>query len=111
MEQIQRYKIAYTETAILDMEEKADYIAIQLRDPVLAERWYMRLREAIQQDLTTFPLKYPLYGVEPWNTRGVRLFITRSDVILYHVDEESHTVYIRGVCTRGRDLSAHLEET
>lgn len=111
MEQIQQYEIAYTETSILDMEEKADYIALQLHDPVLAERWYLRLRKAIQEDLTSFPLKYPLYDVSPWNERGVRLFLTRNDVVLYHVDEERHVVYIRGVCTRGRDLASHLDET
>ena len=34
---------------------------------------------------------------------------TRNDVVLYSVDERAGVVYIRGVCTRGRDLSAHLD--
>ena len=36
METPRQYKIAYTETAIQDMEEKADYISCQFRDPTLA---------------------------------------------------------------------------
>lgn len=65
METTRQYKIAYTETAIQDMEEKADYINCQFRDPALALTWYTRLRDAIQQNLKTMPLKYPLYSLEP----------------------------------------------
>ena len=110
MDGIRQYKIIYTETAIRDIEEKADYIAAQFRDPELAETWYLRLRAEIQQDLTTFPRKYPAYHVESCKSKGIRLFRTRNDVVLYSVDDEEHTVYIRGVCTRGRDLTVHLDE-
>ena len=45
METLPQYKILYTETAIQDMEEKADYIACQFRDQGLALAWYVRLRD------------------------------------------------------------------
>ena len=38
MEQIPRYNVVYAESAIRDIEEKADYIAAQFRDSELAER-------------------------------------------------------------------------
>ena len=38
------------------------------------------------------------------------LFLFRNDVILYSVDEDCACVYIRAVCTKGMDLSAHLEQ-
>ena len=110
MDEIQRYKVIYTETAIRDIEEKADYIEAQFRDPELAETWYLRLRAEIQQNLSTFPRKYPAYHVEPCGAKGVRLFTARNDVVLYSVDDQKHAVYIRGVCTRGRDLAAHLDQ-
>ena len=110
METTRQYKIAYTETAILDMEEKADYIICQFRDPTLALTWYTRLRDAIQQNLKTMPLKYPLYNLEPWRSKGVRLFTFRNDVVLYSVDEAYTCVYIRAVCTKGRDLASHLTD-
>lgn len=109
MGDIQRYKIFYTQTAIVDIDEKSDYIAFQLHDLDLAEKWYLRLRELILENLSTFPLKYPLYDVEPWKTKGIHLFVTRNDVVLYSVNLTAHAVYIRGVCTRGQDLAVHLQ--
>ena len=104
------YQIIYTESAVRDMEEKIDYISLNLRDSGLAETWYLRLRAEILEDLTRFPYKYPLYHAEKWRAKGVRQFIFRNDVVLYSVDEEKGSVYIRAICTRGRDISAHLDE-
>lgn len=111
MDGIERYNIIYTETAIEDIGGKADYITYQLRDPDLAETWYLRLCDDIQRNLSTFPFKYPQYDVEPWNQRGIRLLVTRNDVVLYSIDERKQRVIIRAICTRGRDLSAHLGES
>lgn len=110
MEQIPKYEVIYTENAVQDIEEKADYIAVQFRDPELAERWYRNLRASIQEQLTTFPYKFQPYNVEPWIQRGIRQYITRNDVVLYDVDEKMKAVHIWAVCTKGRDLAAHLAE-
>lgn len=104
------YRIIYTESAIQDMEEKADYISFNLHDPALAEIWYLRLIAEIQEDLTQFPYKYSLYHTQKWRAKGIRQFTFRNDVILYSVNEEEQIVYIRAVCTKGRDLTAHLEK-
>ena len=77
----------------------------------LAEKWYRRLREAIQERVSTFPKKYALYDRGSSKEKGVRLFDFRNDVILYTVDEATLTVYILAVCTKGRDLDRHLLET
>ena len=106
----QRYKIFYTSTAEQDITEKLMYIMQQYRDTALAERWYNRLRALIQENLTAFPAKYPLYDVEPWSSAGIRQYVTQNDVILYSVDEIHSYVYIRSICTRGRDLDLHLSE-
>ena len=106
----QRYKIFYTSTAERDITKKLMDIMQQYRDTALAERWYNRLRALIQENLTAFPAKYPLYDVEPWSAEGIRQNVTRNDVILYSVDETRSCVYIRSVCTRGRDLELHLSE-
>jgi len=104
------YRIVYTESAVRDMEEKVDYISLNLRDPGLAETWYLRLRAEVLKDLTQFPYKYPLYHIERWGAKGVRQFTFRNDVILYSVNEGEQIVYIWAVCTKGRDLTAHLNE-
>lgn len=105
------YQILYTETAIRDMEEKLDYISLNLHDPSLAVTWYQRLRSSIQDQLSSFPKKYSLYSAAPWREKGVRQLLLRNDIVLYSVDESKKEVYILGVCTRGRDLSAHLNNT
>lgn len=110
MDETPRYKVSYTETAIQDIDEKVDYILRNFSNPSLAETWYLRLRDAVQKDLTFFPRKYAIYDVAPWNEKEIRIFTFRNDVVLYSVDEPSKTIYIRGVCTKGRDLSAHLAE-
>ena len=109
MSDIQRYRIIYTESAVADMEEKADYITFQFQEPSLAEQWYLRLREKIHENLTTFPSKFPVYDMEPWSRKGIRFFTARNDVILYSVDTDSSVVYVWAVCTKGRDLAAHLQ--
>ena len=43
------------------------YFMQQYRNTALAERWYNRLRALIQENLTAFPAKYPLYDVELWS--------------------------------------------
>lgn len=103
------YQILYTESAIQDMEEKADHIAFNLHAPDLAERWYLRLKAGIRENLASFPYKYPLCRAEAWAAKGVRQFTFRNDVILYSVDEPGRLVYIRAVCTSGRDLGLHLD--
>lgn len=110
MDQIPQYKVLYTESAIRDIEEKSDYIATRFRDPELADRWYLNLRASIQKQLTTFPNKFQPYNVEPWCQRGIRQYITRNDVVLYSVDDETRVVYIRAVCTKGQDLAVHLAD-
>jgi len=108
MDEILQYEIIYTESAISDILEKADYIAETLNENDLALKWYQRLREHIQKNLTVFPHMYPPYNREPWKSKGYRLMTTANDVVLYTVEEIEHTVHVHAVCTRGRDLNKHL---
>lgn len=110
MEELPRYEIQYTDSAIQDISNKAEYIADQFLDPPLALRWYERLRREITEDLTVLPYKYPVYDAVSTRHKDVRLFLTRNDVVLYSVNEEKRTVYIRNVFTRGKDISAYLND-
>ena len=105
MNELPQYEIIYTASAVRDIEEKADYITYQLKAPATAAAWYQNLRTQISSNLTTFPLKFALYDSEKWKQKGIRLFLTHNDVILYSVDLAAQRVYIHAVCTRGRDLS------
>ncbi len=105
-----KYRILYTESAIRNLEEKADYISFNLHDSGLAEAWYLRLRAEILKELTQFPYKYPLCHIQMWSDKGVRQFTFRNDMILYSVNEPEQIVTIWMICTKGRDLAAQLEE-
>lgn len=106
-----QYQIFYTEAAVNDISGKFQYITHALHDRILAERWYFRLKEEIRSSLSTMPAKFAYYDVAPWREQGIHLFLTRQDVVLYSIDEPTQAVYIHAVCTAGRDLNAHLEQT
>ena len=108
---MERYRIAYTDTATNDIAEKFQYIVRILRDRITAERWYVRLKGSLQHELSFLPEKYPLYAEESWHSNGVRLFVTRQDVVLCSIDKNARIVYILGICTAGRNLAAHMEDT
>ena len=105
------YRIVYTETAAADIEDKVLYIRKKLRSPRTAANWYAAVREEIRKNLSFLPEEFPPYEESPWREKGVRLFVTRNDVVLYSVDLAKREVIILGVCTKGRDLAAHLEES
>ena len=105
MDEILQYEIHYTPSAIQDMLDKADYIAYALKSPETALTWYRELRQGIQQDLATFPYKYPIYHAEPWERWGVRMMVTGKDIVLYTIDAEKKTVTVHMVCTKGKNLS------
>ena len=102
-----KYNIVYTNAAANDIAEKFQYITSVLHERTTAERWYARLKDA---DLSFMPEKYPLYSEEPWHSKGVRLFITRQNIVVYSTVKTAQTVYIGNVFTAGRDLSSHIED-
>ena len=105
MDEIIQYVIQYTPSARQDMLDKADYIAYTLKSPETALTWYRELRENIQHNLDTFPYKYSIYHVEPWESLGIRLMVTGKDIVLYTIDADARIVTIHMVCTKGKNLS------
>ena len=66
----------------------------------MAERWYLNLRADIQTKSILPSLQVSGLSSGAWASRGIRMFSTSNDVILYSVDDTVKTVYIRGVCTK-----------
>ena len=105
MEELKRYRIFYTTPAKLDIRAKIAYISDSLHDMRVASDWYTRLWNAIQEELTFLPYKYPIYNRGRWANQGVHVFLHRNDIVLYEIDEERAIVYIRNVFTVGKDLT------
>ena len=108
MDEFKQYEIIYTDSATQDILEKAEYILYHLHDPINAEAWYQNLRSEILKDLSSAPYKYPPYPVESWNSKGYREMVTKTDVILYTVDDAAAAVTIHMVSTIRRDIPTHL---
>lgn len=102
------FEVNFTETALQDMEEKADYIAYDLFAPQSAQRWYEQLRNSVMKYLSEFPEMYPPY---PSKTRqGIRYATFGTDVVLYSVDNAQRRVYVEMVCSNGQNIDARLEQ-
>ena len=98
-DRIKRYKIIFSQVAAQSIRDKAEYISLSLKSPQTAYRWYTRIRKEISEDLSTFPFKYPEYG-----STGKRLYIAKTDIVVYSVDEGEGAVYIEAMHTRGKNL-------
>ena len=105
----EKYRIVYTESAQLDIEEKADYISFVLREGRIGNNWYLRLRQEVREKLSLFPRKYPVFRRYE-GTLEIRQYVCRNDVILYSVDEDCRAVYIWAITTKGRDLDSFLSK-
>ena len=102
-----QYQIIYTQSALLDIEEKADYIALSLYEPALAKTRYAQLQADIEKNLSHFPHKYPFHPSKKWTDKGIRQCSFHNNIILYSIDEASKIVYIRSVSTKGRNISVY----
>jgi plasmid stabilization system protein ParE len=110
VDELKQYKITYTEAAEEDIFSKAEYIEKAYHDSDLAYKWYIRLRAQIQKDLSFLPYKYQPYPAGAWAEKGVREFILRNDIVLYSVDEQTATVLIHAVFTRGKNIAEDILE-
>ena len=108
MDEIKKYHIFYTLTAEEDIIAKAEYIKKAYRDAHLAYIWYTRLRTQIEKDLSFFPYKYQLYSAGKWMERGIREYILRNDIVLYSIDEQSSSVMIHALFTRGKNIAEDI---
>lgn len=108
MSQSKRYDIVVTKTALTQIEEKFDYIAKILFEPASANKWILRLIEFLRKNLSFFPKKYPLFYEKKYKEK-YRVVRFRNDIVIYSIDNDKNVVYIKMICTNGKNLSHLLE--
>ena len=69
-----------------------------------------RLMERIRS-LSEMPMRYRLYGDEPWHSRGLRFFSIDNYFVFYLSEENDNIVYIVRIMYSGRDVRRQLKET
>jgi len=69
-----------------------------------------RIMERIRS-LSEMPMRYRLYGDEPWHSRGLRFFSIDNYFVFYLSEENDNIVYIVCIMYSGRELRRQLKET
>ena len=88
---MKQYQVKISRTALGDMEEIYNYIAIHLQEPETAMRQYDRIAEAIQS-LGTLPERCPLLDCEPERSHGLRRLLVDHYAVFCVVGEDTVSV-------------------
>ena len=83
------------------------YVSGTLLEPVVAKNLIDRILKAVGE-LSTFPLRNPVYEKEPWKSRGLRKMKVGNYLVFYLIDEKSNTVVVLHVFYAGRNLDECL---
>lgn len=104
------WDIVYTAGAKQDLRNLYEYIANDLCVPEAATGQAGRIMERIRS-LSEMPMRYRLYGDEPWHSRGLRFFPVDNYLVFYLPKENDNIVYIVRIMYSGRDVRRQLKET
>jgi len=104
------YQVQSTSTARRDLKGIYSYIADVLLEPVIAERQYSRIEEAIYS-LDSLPERFRRYEKEPWRSRNLRIMPVDKYLVFYTVDNENHIVSVIRIMHGSRDIENQLDQT
>lgn len=101
--------IVYSRRAQNDLHHIYEYIAVTLLSPENAANTARRIMETVRS-LEQMPERNPVYGDEPWHSRGFRVAAARNYLIFYLVDYGTQTVSVARILYGGRDIRSQLEQ-
>jgi toxin ParE1/3/4 len=101
------WKIEYTEDALRDLQNIFDYISLILLVPGIAAKQIDRIMDAADT-LGIMPLRYRLYGEEPWRSQGLRILPVDNYIVFYLPDEVKNAVTIIRIMYKGRNIDKEL---
>ena len=104
-----KWRMLYSARAKEDLQSIYEYIAYDLHEPEIALGQVRAIMDEIR-DLDEMPMRYRQYEVEPWISKGIRIFSVGKYVILYQPEESNHEVNIVRIMYGGRDISKQLSE-
>ena len=104
------WEVEFTDQARHDLRDILDYITYELQEPQIAVNLVRQITKEILS-LNQMPMRYRLYGEEPWQSQGLRCFPVKNYLIFYYPDETKNTGYAVRVIYGGRDISRQLSET
>ncbi|HZK54318.1 MAG TPA: type II toxin-antitoxin system RelE/ParE family toxin [Desulfosporosinus sp.] len=99
---MRQYEIIITPSTKNDLQEIFRYIASELLEPQTAIDLCDRIEREILK-LDTMSDRHPLYGKEPWFSRGLRFFPVGNFLVFYITRESDCTVHVLRVMYSGRN--------
>ena len=104
-----RWSILYSAKPKEDLQSILEYISDGLFEPDTAAKQIRTIMGEISS-LNEMPMRYRLYEVEPWASRGMRIFPIGKYVVLYQPDESASVVNIVRIMYGGRNIAEQLGE-
>lgn len=104
------WKVIYTKQAEWDLHDIYEYIAFSLLEPDIAKNQARRIMDAVA-GLSQMPMRFRLYGKEPWCSKGLRVMHVDNYLAFYLPVESKETVAVVRIMYGGRDIEKQLERT
>ena len=102
------YKVELTQQAKQDLRDIYEYIAFTLLEPGIARNLTRRIVAGLKS-LEEMPGRFPLYGEEPWKSRGLRRINIENYSGFYLIAE--NTVPVIRILYGGRNISNILKDS
>ena len=103
------WRINYTEDAEQDLQSIFDYVTNILLEPVTAKNQTDRIINAVDT-LDHLPLRFRLWGKEPWRSKGLRVLPVDNYLVFYLPNEPQKSIDIIRIMYGRRDIETHLNE-
>ena len=103
------YKIKVTRQAKEHLALIREYIATELKEPIIAKR-ILELLKSEMMSLQTMPYRVKCIDEQPWGELGFRKIRVKNYYVYFWVDENKREVQILAVIYVRRDQAKQLEQ-
>ena len=103
------YKIKVTRQAKEHLALIREYIATELKEPIIAKR-ILELLKSEMMSLQTMPYRVKCIDEQPWGELGFRKIRVKNYYVYFWVDENKKEVQILAVIYVRRDQAKQLEQ-
>ena len=103
------YKIKVTRQAKEHLALIREYIAMELKEPIIAKR-ILELLKSEMMSLQTMPYRVKCIDEQPWGELGFRKIRVKNYYVYFWIDENKREVQILAVIYVRRDQAKQLEQ-
>jgi toxin ParE1/3/4 len=99
---VKQYKVLMTEPAVGDLQSIAQYISVELLEPVIAKKLVGKIKEAVMS-LDKLPTRHALVADERLAAQGVRKLMVENYIVFYMISKKDETVTVIRILYGRRD--------